>query len=368
MAYASFKVREIVERAVSHDWSVPEFQRGFVWKATQVRDLAESLWRDYPVGSLLIWDSRSITQRIEPRGQEDSRAPTNWLVDGQQRTTALCILAGRRPYWWESGTTWNDTLKRYDIRFDIEAREPPFFLVANAVTRKNPKRYLMVRDLMLLNLENDDDQQKLTEIAKAVKAAGLRTDADTIEVRSRLERLVRIGGREIIGITVSHDLEEVVEIFARLNGKGTRVKEADIYLGVVAARAPGWVRDHFLPFIEVLAGEGFDVTPNLLFQCLTGIGARRVRFKQVDDSFWDPAKIRPAWERAKKAWHNIVRFLERYGVLSNALVPSDAVFVTLGAFFDRFPKSGRSRLWNGSCRRSDTADTAAQAPPRSTRI
>ena len=44
MAYSSFKIREIVDRAVSHEWSVPEFQRGFVWKATQVRDLAESLW------------------------------------------------------------------------------------------------------------------------------------------------------------------------------------------------------------------------------------------------------------------------------------------------------------------------------------
>jgi uncharacterized protein with ParB-like and HNH nuclease domain len=36
---------------------VPEFQRGFVWKATQVGDLAESLWLDYPIGNVLIWGS-----------------------------------------------------------------------------------------------------------------------------------------------------------------------------------------------------------------------------------------------------------------------------------------------------------------------
>lgn len=152
MAYASFKVREIIRSAVGHEWSVPEFQRGFVWKATQVRDLAESLWRDYPIGSLLIWDSREQTDKVEQRGAGDARTPTKWLVDGQQRATALCILAGRRPYWWPSEASWNDNVKRYDIRFDIEAVEPPFFLVANAVTRKNPSRHIPVRELIGLDL------------------------------------------------------------------------------------------------------------------------------------------------------------------------------------------------------------------------
>ena len=50
MAYEQITIREIVERAVEHKWSIPEFQRGFVWKTTQVRDLAESLWYDYPIG------------------------------------------------------------------------------------------------------------------------------------------------------------------------------------------------------------------------------------------------------------------------------------------------------------------------------
>jgi uncharacterized protein with ParB-like and HNH nuclease domain len=52
MAYEQTKLRELVDRAVTHRWSIPEFQRGFVWKSTQVRDLAESLWLDYPIGSL----------------------------------------------------------------------------------------------------------------------------------------------------------------------------------------------------------------------------------------------------------------------------------------------------------------------------
>lgn len=61
MAYESTKVKEVVERAVSHQWSIPEFQRGFVWKPTQVRDLVESLWLNYPIGSLLVWKLKPVS-------------------------------------------------------------------------------------------------------------------------------------------------------------------------------------------------------------------------------------------------------------------------------------------------------------------
>jgi uncharacterized protein with ParB-like and HNH nuclease domain len=86
MAYEQIKIRDIVDRAVNHSWSIPEFQRGFVWKATQVRDLAESLWYDYPVGSLLVWNSLVPT---EEQHALDAQRPSLWVVDGQQRSTAL---------------------------------------------------------------------------------------------------------------------------------------------------------------------------------------------------------------------------------------------------------------------------------------
>lgn len=124
MASESAKIREIVDRAVNHAWSIPEFQRGFVWKATQVRDLAESLWLDYPIGSLLVWNSRGST---EERIVTDAQRPSLWVVDSQQRATALCILFGRKPYWWSSAEEWEKTVKKYDVRFDVHAKEALFF-------------------------------------------------------------------------------------------------------------------------------------------------------------------------------------------------------------------------------------------------
>ena len=68
----------------------PEFQRGFVWKATQVRDLAESLWLDFPVGSLLLWNSDT---HQEERVAKDGVTPALWIPETRPRGVAV-LCAG----------------------------------------------------------------------------------------------------------------------------------------------------------------------------------------------------------------------------------------------------------------------------------
>jgi hypothetical protein len=334
MAYEQAKLLELVERAVSHRWSIPEFQRGFVWKPTQVRDLAESLWLDYPIGSLLVWNSG---HQAEERVAVDAQRPSQWLVDGQQRTTALCVLFGRKPYWWSSADEWNRTVKRYDIRFDVDAKEPPFFWVANAGIRKaKGSRYVRLSDLLVLDTQKEQDQKQLTDLAREIKAQGLCDGMDAMEVFTRLDRVRKIREKEIVAVTVDHELEDVVEIFSRLNSRGTRVTEADIYLGVVAARNPTWVRDSFLPHLKTLAEAGFDLNPNLLFRTITGIGEKKTRFKEIPDTFWNPAQIVPAWDRTKNAWKRLIARFRQYGILSNDIMPTEAALVTMVSIIDKF--------------------------------
>ncbi len=333
----NLKTWELVDRAVGHQLSVPEFQRGFVWKPTQVRDLAESLWRDYPIGSLLIWNSKGS---VEERVARDAQRPTLWIVDGQQRTTALSILFGRKPYWWPSVDDWDKSIKRYDIRFDISAKEPPYFFVADAVIRKaRGDRYINLSRLLVLDTQNESDQKSLQDLAREVKSQGLCDGMDAMEVFTRLDRVRKIREKDLVTVTVNHELEDVVEIFSRLNSKGTRVTEADIYLGVVAARAPGWVRDEFLPFLRVLKEYGFDLGPNLLFKSLTAIVAGKTRFKEIPENLWNGDAIRPAWERCQHAWRLLIKRLSEYGVLSNYLLPTETALVTLIAIQDKFPES-----------------------------
>jgi hypothetical protein len=286
---------------------------------------------------LLIWDSREGAQE---RIVTDAQHPSQWLVDGQQRATALCILFGRKPYWWPDAESWERTMKRYDIRFDVEADNPPFFQVANAAMRRaRNHRWVRLADLLVLDTVRQDDLRKIQALARLIKEEGLCGEMDAMEVFTRLDRVRKIREKDVVTITVRHDLEDVVEIFARLNSRGTRVTEADIYLGVVAARAPGWVRDEFLPFLNILRDYGFDLSPNLVFRSLTAISAGKTRFRDIPDHIWDSASIQPAWERTQRAWKNLIRRLAEYGVLSNDPLPTEAALVTLIALQDKFSDS-----------------------------
>lgn len=335
MAHEAVKVADIVDRAVNHAWSVPEFQRGFVWKAAQARDLIESLWLNYPIGSILMWDSHGpVVERLA----SDSQKPALWLVDGQQRTTALCILFGRKPYWWPSQDTWEKIRTRFDVRFDVHTKEPPYFVVANAAIRKvKGHRYVPVSSLLVLDIEREKDAKALQDLAKDIKLEGLCDGMDSMEVYSRLDRVRKIRDKEMVKITVDHDLEDVVEIFGRLNSRGTRVTEADIYLGIVAGRNPGWVKDSFLPYLNQLENAGYDIGPNLLFRSVTAIGAGKVRFSEVPEDFWNPAKVTAAWERAKPTWTKLLMRLNEYGVMTSRVLPTENALVTLASLIEKFP-------------------------------
>ncbi len=92
------KVGAILEQIDLGKMALPEFQRGYVWNREQVRGLMESLYRRYPVGGLLIWETN--IDHAKTRG--DASPPTGgWvdlLLDGQQRMTSLYgIIRGNPP-------------------------------------------------------------------------------------------------------------------------------------------------------------------------------------------------------------------------------------------------------------------------------
>jgi hypothetical protein len=213
--------------------------------------------------------------------------------------------------------------------------------VANAAIRKaRGDRYINLSTLLVLDTQKSErDQKALQDLAREIKAQGLCDGMDAMEVYTRLDRVRKIREKDLVTVTVNHELEDVVEIFSRLNSRGTRVTEADIYLGVVAARAPGWVRDEFLPFLGVLRDYGFDLSPNLLFRSLTAIVAGKTRFRDIPYELWEATAILPAWKRCQEAWKNLVKRLAEYGVLSNDPLPTEAALVTLIALQDKFPET-----------------------------
>jgi hypothetical protein len=325
MALEQMKVHEIVRQAVGKNVDIPEFQREFVWDAEDVKKLAESLYRDYPVGSFLLWDSAEYQ---ETKTAEGTRASL-WIVDGQQRTAALCLLLGGKPYWWPDAQDWNEAMKRYDVMVNVlpESDDQLEFGLPNPVRRKDP-RWVSVRSIVSM-----DEVGGLTPLARGI-VGQITTDPTQTDdlfgaVHARLHRVWQIRERDIPIVKTTHEVEDVAEIFARLNQAGTRVKEADVVLALAAVRNPGWVREDYLPFRSVLEERGWDLDAGIFIRTMTGIGRGRARLIEVPKEFWNPENLPSVWQRARETIWDCAKRLAEVGITSADLLPSTNALIPL---------------------------------------
>ena len=138
------KLRNILEQIDQGVMALPQFQRGFVWKRWQVRNLMESLYREYPIGSMLVWQTKA--KRIEVKGEQDLPLGVHeLLLDGQQRLTSLYgIVRGKKPDFSnaEPGAFLN-------LYFNVETEEFEFY---GPTKMKHNPRWVSVTDVMQKDL------------------------------------------------------------------------------------------------------------------------------------------------------------------------------------------------------------------------
>src|SRR3954454_9318390 len=99
MAKAEASVEELVGMIQSGELRLPEMQRRYVWRSTRVRDLLDSLYRGYPSGAILLWetDEEVPLQEFAVRQQQNPYQSTRLLLDGQQRLTSLSAVIRGEP-------------------------------------------------------------------------------------------------------------------------------------------------------------------------------------------------------------------------------------------------------------------------------
>jgi Protein of unknown function DUF262 len=217
-SYCVVSVGEAVERAVSGDWDVPEFQREFVWQPSQVCGLADSLWRGYPIGALLLWHGA--------RSNGGAHGSSWWIADGQQRLTSLCILCGYEPIWLgrKPARARARLSQRLGLWFDAGAEAEPGFVAARTAADARDPRLVSVERLMAIDPRDERGRSELTRLVSELRALDCYRELDAEELYRRLSQVSMIRRRKLVAILVRHGREDVLEIFARLNSRGLRFR------------------------------------------------------------------------------------------------------------------------------------------------
>ena len=260
---------------------LPEIQRGYVWKPTQVAKLIDSFYRGYPTGSLLFWKTSET-----PLSRDFSLADTPphpviqplYLLDGQQRLTALSRALGE-----DDGT---------EIVFNVVTEA---FQNQSAATAKNPL-WVKVRDVTAQSADLYDMVDRLHESAP---------DLGRSEIGRRLQRLASIHSQKyFMEILTDFPYEEIAQIFVRVNSGGRSLRTSDLALATLSAHWPG-----VLAKLENEAahwsGQGYaDVDVTFLTRALTGAVLGRGL------STWSHARLVAATEgQLEHGWSTVQRGL-----------------------------------------------------------
>lgn len=199
----------------SGEIAIPEIQRPFVWEATKVRNLLDSLYQGFPVGYLIAWRNPSV--RLKDGTTSSGK---RILIDGQQRVTALmAALLGQ-----EVLTKDYETVR---IRIAFNPVEETFE-VSNPAIQKDAA---WIPDLAEVFAPN----ASLFELTDAY--AERNPQADRRRVSRVLEKVRKIINNHvgIIELAEDLDIETVTEIFIRVNSAGAALSQADFAMSKIAA-------------------------------------------------------------------------------------------------------------------------------------
>ncbi|MBL3677214.1 MAG: DUF262 domain-containing protein [Alphaproteobacteria bacterium] len=198
----------------SGEIAIPEIQRPFVWEATKVRNLLDSLYQGYPVGYLISW--RNPTVKLKDGSPS---AGKRILIDGQQRVTALmAALLGQ-----EVLTKDYETVR---IRIAFHPGEERFEVYNPAIA----KNRAWIDDVTRI-FGPDADLIELTEQYVEANAG-----ADRKAVGKVLQKVGKIVNNHVGLIELAEDLdiETVTEIFIRVNSAGAELSQADFAMSKIA--------------------------------------------------------------------------------------------------------------------------------------
>lgn len=215
----TYSVQSILGLIDHGDIAIPEIQRPFVWDSSKVRDLVDSLYHGYPTGYLITWKNPDV--KIKGGGTAEGKTV---LIDGQQRVTALMAALVGLPVLNEDYES-----KRIKIAFNplYEGEDTPFAVLTPFIEKDSA----WVSDISELFAPDFDSWSFVNSYIEANEGCSPQ------KVNARITDLKAIATRQLGCIVVDADctIDEVTDIFIRINSKGAVLSQADFAMSKIAA-------------------------------------------------------------------------------------------------------------------------------------
>ena len=248
--------------------ALPEFQRGYVWNRDQVRKFMQSLYRRFPVGSLLVWVTQSKLATYRGDGQI-TPGVVKLLLDGQQRITTLYgIMRGKPPQFFDgnihafTGLYFHLDEEVFEFYAPMKMQDNPLWINVTELMQSGIGPYIqrMFNDERL----KEDSQSYISRMNSIV-------EIKTIDLHVE----------EVTGEDKNVDI--VVDIFNLVNSGGTKLSKGDLALAKICAQWPD-ARIKMKEHLKQWSDSGFYFKPDWLLRNTNILLTSEARFHALKDT------------------------------------------------------------------------------------
>ena len=265
---------------------LPDIQRPFVWSNAKVRDLFDSMYKGYPVGYFLFWQTGAEDSGTKVIGQvAKQKAPSLLIVDGQQRLTSLYAVVRKE-------AVLRDNFEHEFIRIAFNPLKGEF-AVPDATTEKKPEFLPDVSEVF-----GRATHRTINEYVKRLSEArvadgGELTEAEEERIAEAIGRLAGITNYPFVALelTQSANEEQVADVFVRINSEGKKLNQSDFILTLMSVFWDEGRTDlerFSIGTRKPLPGKGpsplnpiFQPEPDQLLRVDVGLAFRRGRLEHV---------------------------------------------------------------------------------------
>ena len=310
---------------------IPVFQRQFVWTDDQIMSLLDSIYRGYPVGSVLLWSTKERLKHERnvggfklPDTPEDY--PVNYVLDGQQRLTTLYGV-----FHSDAETKDAELAERFSVCFAPAVEEFMHASVADPAESINLRHILDTTKLLPeLQRFSTEDQTRIAALTERFKDY----EFPVVTIRDRTN-------------------QEVCRVFQRINSSGTSLSTLEL-LAAWTWSEQFDLRDEIEAMLERLADKGYDdLGEVLVMRCLASVVLGGIDPESLVDS--NPEALIQGMSVLKQAMFAAIDFLESETRIKNVVfVPFPIMLVPLVGFFAKNLKPNAEqrralRRWFWNC-------------------
>lgn len=358
-------IKQAIDSINLRHYLLPAIQRKFVWSSSQICLLFDSIMRDYPINSFMMWDIRSASIKNDYKfyeflkeycqrfNEENPCVATNAgfhdfkaVIDGQQRLTSLYIgLCGTYAYkqprmWWPSAqdarilpprklyvdltaplNSDDELMMKYNFRFLTDKQ------YADSLT-DNKHHWFCLHEIFKYEQHDSPDDILFNVVVPELEKRDLISSEFSRKTLLKLYTKIRTENLIHYFNESSQDIDHVLDVFIRTNSGGTKLEFSDLLMSIAVAHWQGDFRrelDELTKNIYQNNEMGFYIERDWFLKTSLMLIDSDVRFKVKNFTSEEVGKIQQQWSEIKSCIKETFILIRRFGINPQSLISKNAV-------------------------------------------